>query len=115
MSETTNSNQENKIVCVVKWFNSRKGYGFITSMENNNDYFVHQSQLEPTENCFKTLYIGEYIECFIKKDNETNKEQAYNVTGIQGGKLMCEHSVRNNLPNNNYSNNYDKNNRYNYS
>ena len=29
---------------VVKWFNPRKGYGFITG-EDEKDYFVHQSEL----------------------------------------------------------------------
>ena len=33
---------------------------FITNLEDNNDYFAHQSQLQPSENCFKTLYTGEY-------------------------------------------------------
>lgn len=29
----------------IKWFNERKGYGFIES-ENNNDIFVHKNALE---------------------------------------------------------------------
>ena len=113
-----NESQENnteKVTCVVKWFNSRNGYGFITNLDSDNDYFTHQSNLEPQINCFKTLYQGEYIECNVQKDSETGKEQAINVTGIRGGKLMCEHRASyNKNPSDNYSNNYEKRNRYDY-
>jgi cold shock protein len=30
---------------IVKWFNSTKGYGFIT-LENGNDLFVHTSEIQ---------------------------------------------------------------------
>ncbi|OQY36308.1 MAG: cold-shock protein [Spirochaetaceae bacterium 4572_7] len=30
---------------IVKWFNSTKGYGFITQ-ENGNDLFVHTSEVQ---------------------------------------------------------------------
>lgn len=30
---------------IVKWFNSTKGYGFITQ-ENGNDLFVHTSEIQ---------------------------------------------------------------------
>ena len=104
---------KNRITCVVKWFNSRYGYGFITEINTENDYFAHQSQLEPHENCFKTLYTGEYIECNVQVDSQTNKKQATNITGIGGGKLMCEHRTVNSYrsPSNNYSSNYERRNR----
>ena len=38
----------------VKWFNSRKGYGFITT-EEEGDVFVHYSAIEVDENEYATL------------------------------------------------------------
>ncbi len=43
----------------VKWFNSEKGYGFITT-EEGNDVFVHYSAID--EEGFKTLDEGQKVE-----------------------------------------------------
>lgn len=42
----------------VKWFNSEKGYGFITT-EEGNDIFAHFSQIQ--KDGFKTLEEGENV------------------------------------------------------
>jgi len=42
----------------VKWFNQRKGYGFI-STPDGRDVFVHYSNI--TGNGFKTLSEGESV------------------------------------------------------
>jgi CspA family cold shock protein len=42
----------------VKWFNSEKGYGFITT-EEGNDIFAHFSQIQ--KDGFKTLEEGESV------------------------------------------------------
>jgi CspA family cold shock protein len=43
----------------VKWFNSEKGYGFIT-VDNGEDIFVHFSAIETDG--FKTLDEGQRVE-----------------------------------------------------
>ncbi len=43
----------------VKWFNEKKGYGFI-SQEDGNDVFVHYSAIE--QGGFKTLREGDEVE-----------------------------------------------------
>ncbi|MCK4239151.1 MAG: cold shock domain-containing protein [Candidatus Lokiarchaeota archaeon] len=48
----------------VKWFNSRKGYGFITYEEGSEekDVFVHFSSIKSEDASFKTLYEGDKVE-----------------------------------------------------
>jgi len=61
----------------VKWYNSKKGYGFIVDNDNNLDYFLHYSQLPNG---------------YIPKDNEkcefdgietTKGKQAKNIVFIK--------------------------------
>ncbi|HSO61649.1 MAG TPA: cold-shock protein [Desulfobacterales bacterium] len=42
----------------VKWFNERKGFGFITA-EDGNDVFVHFSAIQ--DSGFKTLQEGQSV------------------------------------------------------
>jgi len=42
----------------VKWFNERKGFGFIEA-ENGNDVFVHFSAIQSSG--FKTLQDGQSV------------------------------------------------------
>ncbi len=43
----------------VKWFNGKKGFGFI-SVESGEDVFVHHSSIE--RDGFRTLEEGEKVE-----------------------------------------------------
>jgi CspA family cold shock protein len=43
----------------VKWFNEKKGYGFI-SRDDGSDVFVHFSSIK--KDGFKTLYEGDEVE-----------------------------------------------------
>ncbi len=46
----------------VKWFNSKKGYGFITQ-ENGPDVFVHQSEIQTTG--VRSLAEGDAVEFVV--------------------------------------------------
>ena len=59
----------------VKWFNSKKGYGFITDDETSKDIFLHVSALEDSK--LRVLKEEQKIEFDIKE--EKNKLQAINI------------------------------------
>jgi CspA family cold shock protein len=62
----------------VKWFNSKKGYGFITEDETERDIFLHVSTLENSK--LRTLKEEQQLEFEVKKEN--NKLQAINLKKI---------------------------------
>ena len=62
----------------VKWFNSKKGYGFITEEETNRDIFLHVSALE--ESKLKNLKEGQQLKFEIKEEN--NKLQAIELKKV---------------------------------
>ena len=77
----------------VKWFNRQTGWGFITILENDNDdIFVHWRSLRIKNEQFKYLVAGEYVELTVKLDNSNKKHPrtADDISGVYGGKLMCE-------------------------
>ena len=65
---------------VVKWFDAKKGYGFILHPEDNSDVFVHYSQIN-TDKRFRTLKTGEKVSFDLVKSD--NGYHAHNVTAIE--------------------------------
>ena len=51
----------------VKWFNSQKGFGFITNAENGEDIFVHFSGI--ASDGFKSLEVGASVTFYITNGN----------------------------------------------
>jgi CspA family cold shock protein len=78
----------------VKWFNNKAGYGFVTVTDgpkSGSDVFVHHSSIKVDSEQYKYLVQGEYIEFSLSETKTENHEfQAGDVSGIKGGKLMCE-------------------------
>ncbi len=58
----------------VKWFNDKKGFGFI-SQDNGQDVFVHQTSIQGEG--FRTLAEGDKVEFEVTKD-----EKGYKATNV---------------------------------
>ncbi len=54
----------------VKWFNDKKGFGFITQ-DNGADVFVHQTEIQ--SNGFRTLAEGDKVNFEVIKDQRGYK------------------------------------------
>jgi cold shock CspA family protein len=92
--ETTDTQAvTDKYVGQVKWFNNKAGYGFITTTgsDGEKDIFAHYSTIQASNAQYKYLVLGEYVEFQMTKSvNESHEYQATSITGINGGRLMCE-------------------------
>tara|TARA_A100001011_G_scaffold241884_1_gene249897 strand:- start:455 stop:658 length:204 start_codon:yes stop_codon:yes gene_type:complete len=62
----------------IKWFNSKKGYGFITEDETEKDIFLHVSALENSK--LRILKENQKIQFDIKEDKD--KLQAINLKKV---------------------------------
>lgn len=90
----------------VKWFNNKNGFGFISTLgDDSKDIFAHYTAIRgyTTERGegfqYKYLVQGEYLEFVLTKMDEGNHEfKATDISGIQGGKLMCDTQSENPRP-----------------
>ncbi len=57
----------------VKWFNARKGYGFIVPEEGEKDVFVHYSAIHTEPGEFATLYENDKV-AFEIQDGQKGPE-----------------------------------------
>lgn len=109
----------------VKWFNRRRGYGFITIIESKDDdrneqsfigkdVFVHQSHIKPKKSSYRSLEENEYVEFQLSLDDK-NVTQAINITGLKNGTLLCDAlKEQTQSINPNMNNNTEYNNQQNY-
>ena len=72
----------------VKWFNAKAGFGFITV--GGADVFAHHSEIKVRKEQFRYLVEGEYVELKVSKKMGEEKSQGSEITGVEGGRLMCE-------------------------
>jgi CspA family cold shock protein len=59
---------------IVKWFNNRKGFGFVAPNDGNEDLFVHFSAIETDG--FKTLKEGQKVQ-FEIEDGQKGKSAVH--------------------------------------
>jgi len=84
-----NSIQEfgTKIGRVNRFFN-RKGYGFIHDLNDDIDYFVHNTDIRCVEGIYRKLYPGEYVSYnLVERDG---KQVCTDVRGVMGFPLLVE-------------------------
>ena len=62
----------------VKWYNARKGYGFITPDDNSDDVFVHATSLK--ECGLKKLYTGSEVTFETDEDKKGKRAKLIKVT-----------------------------------
>jgi len=67
----------------VKWFNSKKGFGFITREDSSEDVFVHFSAIQGEKDDFKIIYEGDIVEFDVVEGQKG--PQASNVVGVEKG------------------------------
>lgn len=88
-----------KLAGCVKWFNMKTGFGFLSVVQSvcgsdlkvGSEIFVHHSNVKVAEEQYRFLVQGEYVEFNVSNvANGQHSCQAVDVTGMFGGKLMCE-------------------------
>jgi CspA family cold shock protein len=63
----------------VKWFNTTKGYGFITPDDGGKDIFVHISAVEKSG--MRTLNEGQKLSYELHNDEARGKTSAVDLKG----------------------------------
>ena len=100
MSATDSNANDARLTGRVKWFNNKTGFGFIAALTDSegvkegSDVFVHHSAIKVAQEQYRYLTQGEYIEFLLSKLTDAgaskHEYQAVDVTGVKGGKLICE-------------------------
>ena len=89
MTEENSLMSEDRFMGCVKWFDPRKGYGFINDLNSEDSYFVHYDGISVSDsNTYKKLFPGEYVSFNILTKNE--RKSCVDVRGINNGPLLTE-------------------------
>ena len=74
-----------KLTGKVKWFNTQKGFGFITPDDGSDEIFVHQTAIH--SDGFRSLREEEPVEFEVEKSDDS-RTKAINVTGPDGAHVQ---------------------------
>jgi cold shock CspA family protein len=102
--EESDHSEEKRFQGKVNWFDRSRGYGFVHDHETENDYFIHHSQLQAYEDCFRFLHAGEYVTYTINNAHagDNHSVMCHNVTGINNDDLMYVTDYKNQVSKMNY-------------
>lgn len=64
----------------VKWFNARKGFGFITPNEGDKDVFVHHTAIVMEDDGFATLNENDKVEFEVQQGKKGLEASNVKVT-----------------------------------
>lgn len=89
------SEDEQRLTGMVKWFNNKSGFGFVTVSGTGEyagkDIFAHYSSIRVTNSQYKYLVQGEYVDFkIVKSESDTHEYQASDITGVMNGPILCE-------------------------
>ena len=89
------SEEVKRLTGMVKWFNNKSGFGFITVSGEGDfggkDIFAHYSSIRVTNSQYKYLVQGEYVDFdLVKSENERHEYHAMDITGVMNGPILCE-------------------------
>ena len=89
------SNEVQRLTGMVKWFNNKSGFGFITVYSDGEfkgkDIFAHYSSIRVTNSQYKYLVQGEYVDFNLSRsENEKHEFHAMDITGVMNGPILCE-------------------------
>jgi len=96
VGKTPSAYTGDRLVGIVKWYNFKNGFGFITRSDNNQDVFVHRSGIQSFGQQTASLDDTEPVEFNIFQ--EENRLVAVNVTGPNGAPLRGSKYAHSNAP-----------------
>ena len=93
---SSNMTDTERYTGMVKWFNNKSGFGFITvcgegETYSGKDIFVHYTSIRVSDTQYKYLVQGEYVDfSVVDSESDAHEYQATDVCGVKGGSIMCE-------------------------